>query len=107
MLARLAGRTHEVVTAFVLISGPARVARAITTEVELRDATADELARYVAAGEWRDKAGAYAVQGMAAALVRAVRGSITNVIGLPLCEVVEALAELDVARIDYARGARA
>ena len=50
-----------------------------------------DVADYVASGEWRGKAGAYAIQGIAAALVREVRGSVTNVIGLPLVEVLEAL----------------
>jgi septum formation protein len=59
--------------------------------VELDEAT---LADYVASGDWRGKAGAYAIQGVAAALVREVRGSVTNVIGLPLAEVIAALREL-------------
>ena len=70
----------------------------------MRTASDDELAGYLASGEWRGKAGAYAVQGMAAALVTAVRGSITNVVGLPLAEVVATLQAAGAAAPDYRRG---
>ena len=58
---------------------------------------------YVACGEWRGKAGGYAVQGIGAAMVRHVRGSVTNVIGLPLAEVVAALARVGVIA-QFAKG---
>jgi septum formation protein len=108
MLERLLGRDHRVTTAFS-IRGPGGVSvdRLVTTEVTMRTASAQELDGYVAAGEWRGKAGAYAVQGMAAAFVTGVQGSITNVIGLPLSEVVEALAAAGAATPDYRRGAPA
>jgi septum formation protein len=103
MIARLAGRVHRVTTAFA-IRGPGGVARAgaVTSDVSMRAATGAELDGYVASGEWRGKAGGYAVQGIAAALVDRVDGSITNVIGLPLAEVVVALAEVGApgARLD-------
>ena len=89
MLARLSGRTHEVLTAFVC----GGIARTVTTEVEM---IAFDPVDYVASDEWRGKAGAYAIQGIGAALVRAVRGSVTNVIGLPLAEVLEVLAGLGI-----------
>jgi septum formation protein len=105
MLRRLVGRTHAVVTAFVLIAGDGRRTHgAVRTEVDLRAAADDEIADYAAAGEWRGKAGAYASQGMAAAWVLAMRGSVTNVIGLPLAEVVVALADLGVTRLDFRAG---
>lgn len=65
--------------------------RLVTTEVEFRQLTSDEIARYVAGDEWRDKAGGYAIQGDAAGFVRRISGSYTNVVGLPLAEVVEDL----------------
>ena len=89
MLARLSGRTHQVLTAFVA----GGIARTVSTDVEM---IAFDPADYVASDEWRGKAGAYAIQGIGAALVRAVRGSVTNVIGLPLVEVLEVLAGLGV-----------
>jgi septum formation protein len=69
--------------------------------VELDTATLDD---YVASGEWRGKAGAYAIQGIAAAFVRGVRGSVTNIIGLPLVEVLEALREVGAPGAQLAKG---
>jgi septum formation protein len=98
MLARLAGAAHEVSTRFAL--APARAADAggrpwhaqtVTTRVAFRALGADEIDAYVATGEGRDKAGGYAVQGAAASFVPRLEGSYTNVVGLPLCEVVVAL----------------
>lgn len=99
MLRSLRGRVHRVTTAMVLCRyHPEDVAAeadefgvAVTTEVLMRDFADAELTSYLDAPEWRGKAGAYAVQGMAAAFVEEVRGSITNVIGLPLAELVELL----------------
>jgi len=96
MLRTLAGRTHQVLTGFCLIGavGAARREAIVATDVtmvELDDAT---IADYVASGEWRGKAGAYAIQGIAGSLVRAIAGSVTNVIGLPVAEVVAALREV-------------
>ncbi|MDX2020609.1 MAG: Maf family nucleotide pyrophosphatase [Deltaproteobacteria bacterium] len=88
MLASLSGRRHEVVTAYCICFGGKRIERAVSTEVSFRSIDAAEAAAYVACGEWRGKAGGYAVQGKAAVFVTDVRGSITNVIGLPLAEVV-------------------
>lgn len=97
MLRRLSGRTHRVLTGFVLIGARdgERCERAglVASEVDVIDLDAATLADYVASGEWRGKAGAYALQGIAAALVAAVRGSVTNVIGLPLVEVIAALRD--------------
>lgn len=97
MLRALAGRAHQVVTAFVLVGEregePVIHEGLVGTEVQFTDLDAGTLADYVAAGEWRGKAGAYAIQGIAAAFVSAVRGSVTNVIGLPLAEVLAALRE--------------
>ena len=105
MLAQLAGRTHRVVTGYA-IRGPdgASTARAVTTEVDVRDLTPEEIEGYVASGEWRGKAGGYAAQGIAAAFVTAVRCSFTNVVGLPLAEVLADLAQTGAIRADFARG---
>jgi septum formation protein len=105
MLRRLLGRTHRVTTAFSLRDPDGRRRdQHVTSEVDMRAAGDDEIAGYVASGEWRGKAGAYAVQGMAAALVTAVRGSITNVVGLPLAEVVALLRASGAAAPDYRKG---
>jgi septum formation protein len=98
MLRRLSGRTHRVLTAFVLVGErdgkPCVRDGLVSSEVVMVDASAATLADYVAGGEWRGKAGAYALQGIGAALVSEVRGSVTNVIGLPLAEVIAALREV-------------
>ncbi len=98
MLRRLAGRTHQVLTAFVLLGereGKTIIREGlVTTHVTMIDGGGAVLADYVASGEWRGKAGAYAIQGIGAALVSQVSGSVTNVIGLPLAEVVAALREV-------------
>jgi septum formation protein len=96
MLRRLAGRTHRVSTAFVLLGPAAAYREVVSTDVTMVEMTDDEIGDYVASGEWRGKAGAYAVQGIAAALVSYVRGSITNVIGLPLAEVAQVLSRSGV-----------
>ena len=88
MLQSLAGRRHEVVTAYEIRFGETVVARAVSTLVSFRLIAPDELAAYLASGEWQGKAGAYAIQGIAALFATDVRGSITNVVGLPLAEVV-------------------
>jgi len=102
MLAALRGRTHRVTTAFV-VRGPRTADGLVTSEVDMAFDDA-ELEDYVACGEWRGKAGAYAVQGIGGALVAAVRGSISNVIGLPLREVVATLAELGAAAPRFTAG---
>jgi septum formation protein len=94
MLARLAGRRHEVSTAYRIRFADKLVERTVTTVVAFRALAPAELEAYVACGEWRGKAGGYAVQGIAGAFVTELRGSHTNVIGLPLAE---ALADLQAA----------
>jgi len=86
MLARLSGRTHEVLTGVALVpagGGPARTS-VVRTRVELKPVDEATIRRYVTGGEPLDKAGAYAVQGRGRHLVARVSGSFTNVVGLPL-----------------------
>jgi septum formation protein len=98
MLDRLSGATHDVRTRFLLAETAARSppahAETVITRVTFRSLSGDEARAYAAAGEGRDKAGAYAVQGRAAAFVQRIEGSYTNVVGLPLCEVVVAMRAL-------------
>jgi septum formation protein len=88
MLRRLAGRRHEVTSAYRIRLGTRDVERSVTTTVAIRLLEPREIEAYVACEEWRGKAGGYAVQGVASAFVTEVRGSLTNVIGLPLAEVL-------------------
>ena len=105
MLVRLSGRTHVVTTAVcLLVPDAAERHLAVHTQVVVRELGARELDGYLASGEWRGKAGAYAVQGIGAGLVRTVHGSYTNVVGLPLVEVLEALEAAGVGRADFTRG---
>ena len=86
-LALLSGRRHRVVTAVAVIdlAGRRRTASSLSV-VTFKRLEAYEIDRYVAGGEWRGKAGGYAIQGSAAALIRAFSGSWTGVVGLPLFE---------------------
>jgi len=90
MVTRLCGREHEVLTAYALYrpESEASKSRVVASKVRLRKASTSELEAYVATGEGLDKAGSYAVQGRGAFLVEAIFGSYTNVVGLPLCELV-------------------
>lgn len=97
MIERLAGRRHQVTTAVALAGGGALLEDfAVTTEVRFRELAAGEAERYAATGEGLDKAGGYGIQGLGAALVRAIEGSYTNVVGLPLAETLEALRRWEV-----------
>jgi septum formation protein len=100
MLAALSGRNHEVRTRFAIGTArePERVAFASTTRTEVwfRALGEDEITRYVATGEGADKAGSYAIQGIGGFAVRRIDGSYSNVVGLPVCEVIEALLALDL-----------
>ena len=102
MLKLLDGRGHYVVTCVHLLppDGAQWPATSLTvhTAVALRPFAEGELDAYLDAGEWEGKAGAYAIQGRAASFVRAVLGSYTNVVGLPLCEVIEELRARGVVR---------
>lgn len=88
MLTSLAGRTHEVVTGVAVQRGAVRHHTVVTTRVTFRRLTDAEVDWYVATGEPEGKAGGYALQGAAAALIGRIEGSDTNVIGLPLAETV-------------------
>lgn len=101
MLERIAGRSHEVVTGYHIIFGDQERGRIVTTEVTFRPLAKAELDGYLESGEWSGKAGAYAIQGLAGAFVRTVRGSYTNVVGLPLCEVIEDLATMGAIGSDW------
>lgn len=91
MIERLSGGKHFVTTAFVLLAAERRVVEAVTTAVWFRTLAAAEIEAYLDANDWGDKAGGYGIQSRAAGLVRRIEGSYTNVVGLPLAEVIEAL----------------
>lgn len=91
-LSTLSGRTHKVYTALCLVTpeGDARM-QVVETDVRMKRLSREELDAYLACGEWRGKAGGYAIQGIAGAFIEKIVGSYTNVVGLPLIEVVNLL----------------
>ena len=89
----LSGRRHRVYSGIALASPDGRLAlRRVLSQVAFKRLGQDEIAAYLACGEWRGKAGGYAIQGRAAALIRFVSGSYSNVVGLPLFETAQLLA---------------
>lgn len=91
LLRLLSGKLHEVITGVCLRSSEKTVCFHVATAVLFRKLSNEEIAAYVATGDPLDKAGAYAIQNGAAGMVRRIDGSYSNVVGLPLCEVIEAL----------------
>ena len=96
MLRRLSGRPHDVMTGVSVRMGAQELGRVETTTVYFVPLSPAEIAWYVASGEGRDKAGAYAIQGLASRFVPRIEGSYSNVVGLPLGCVYELLKELGV-----------
>jgi septum formation protein len=93
MLRRLSGRMHQVLTGYCIcrLSVGRVFADTVRTDVLFKSLTEDEIEWYIQTGEPFDKAGAYAIQGIGTFLVKSIHGSYTNVVGLPVCEVVEFL----------------
>ncbi len=93
MLTRLSGQTHVVVSGLCLIAPGWEVVDHAETRVTFRDLTPNDVARYVATEEWRNRAGAYAIQARGAALVERIEGDYLNVVGLPAALLVGLLAD--------------
>lgn len=93
MLRLLSGRTHRVMTAFVLLApnGQMYTSQVVTSQVTFKALADTQIQEYLATGEPGDKAGAYAVQGLGGTFVERVEGSYNNVVGLPLEEVLTVL----------------
>ena len=89
----LSGRSHRVLTAVCLISPDDKVKmKIVETRVRFKRLSRDEIEAYIASREWRDKAGGYAIQGLAGCFAQKIVGSYTSIVGLPLTEVVTLLA---------------
>ena len=93
MLATLSGKTHEVVSGLAIVTPGWELVDHETTSVAFRPLTARDVATYVASGEWEERAGGYAIQGLGAALVERIEGDYLNVVGLPAAALVRLLAE--------------
>jgi septum formation protein len=93
MLRKLSGRAHEVLTGISLRTAAGEWGRVEKTRVYMTELTADDIAWYVESGEGRDKAGGYAVQGLASRFIPRLDGSYSNVVGLPVALVTAVLRE--------------
>jgi septum formation protein len=88
MLSLLSGRRHRVITAVGVRRGDRSWERVVTTAVAVKPLTGREIAAYLATGDWRGKAGSYAIQGPFGAHIPWLNGSFTGVVGLPLTETL-------------------
>lgn len=95
-LSALSAREHQVLTAVALASTTRVAARVVSSRVRFRRLTRAEIEAYWATGEPQDKAGSYGIQGLAAVFVSQLQGSYSAVVGLPLCETAELLAEFAI-----------
>jgi septum formation protein len=93
MLEELSGKTRLVISGLCLLTQAWEEVEHESTRVTFRELTPRDLAAYVATGEWEDRAGAYAIQGLGASLVRQIEGDYLNVVGLPAALLVRLLAE--------------
>jgi len=93
-LRALSGRTHGVVGGLCLVRAGREQVVVEVTEVTFRELVEDDVAWYVASGEWEGKAGGYAIQGRGAALVERIAGDYLNVVGLPLAALMRLVPEL-------------
>lgn len=100
MLRKLSGREHTVLTGFYIcrLTTDQAIGTVVESFVKVKELTNGEITGYIRTGEPFDKAGAYAIQGIGMFMVEKIRGSYTNVIGLPMCELVNALKQVGAIR---------
>ncbi len=111
MLRTIAGKTHTVLTGYVICAfSGGKIQRwhdaVVSTSVKMRKLTPGEIADYVESGEPMDKAGAYAAQGIGMCLIQEIRGSYSNVVGLPMSELVQDLEKKFKLRPGWKSGGR-
>lgn len=108
MLRKLAGHAHLVMTAFAILGErdgtQVSATQRVITSVSMMKLDDETIADYIACGEWRGKAGGYAIQGIGAGLISRIDGSVTNVIGLPLAEVLATLRRVGGPLPAFTRG---
>lgn len=102
MLQHLSGRTHQVYTGYTIccVQLNKSLTDVVCTNVTFKELSPDEIEWYIHTDEPFDKAGAYAIQGLGTFLVKSIEGSYTNVVGLPVCEVIEVLLEEGVVQMN-------
>lgn len=96
MLRMLSGRTHRVYTGVAVVRGEVEHAAVECTEVAFRELSDEMICRYIASGEPKDKAGAYAIQGKGAVMIESISGCYPNVVGLPLYRLSVLLGKLGI-----------
>ncbi len=101
MLRRLSGKEHQVLTGFSVlhVEKGRRACEAVRTMVKVKRLTRSEIEWYVQTGEPFDKAGGYAIQGIGSFMIESIEGSYTNVVGLPLCELIEMLVRMGAVTV--------
>ena len=101
MLRRLSGKGHRVLTGFSVhyLEKGKGDREAVQTAVKVKKLTPAEMEWYVKTGEPYDKAGGYAIQGMGSFMIESIKGSYTNVVGLPICELIQMLSRLGAVKI--------
>lgn len=102
MLKQLSGKSHHVLTGYTICSEKQSVSFTdmVKTEVTFKTLSEEEIEWYIHTDEPFDKAGAYAIQGLGTFLVKRINGSYTNVVGLPVCEVIEFLIQHNIVGLD-------
>lgn len=96
ILSMLSGDFHEVYTGFAIKKGNTYVLDYDLTRVKMREMSAKEILEYIATGECRDKAGAYAIQGLGSVFIEKIDGNYHNVVGLPICKIYACLKKLGI-----------
>lgn len=101
MLNKLSGKYHLVLTGFSIAGSGKEIlhSEVVETKVKIKELTSDEIQGYINTKEHVDKAGSYAIQGIGAFMVESISGSYTNVVGLPICELVNALTKHKLVKI--------
>jgi septum formation protein len=102
MLRRLSGNSHQVLTGYCICCQTADrlFSETVITEVFIKELTDPQIDWYISSGEPFDKAGAYGIQGIGSFLVKHIQGSYTNVVGLPVCEVLDFLINEEVVKLE-------
>ena len=108
ILSRISGSVHHVLTAFSIAKPKDKIlhSEVVDTKVRVKTLEPKEIEGYIKTGEPMDKAGAYGIQGFGAFMIKEIEGSYTNVVGLPLVEVLEALNKLGALRLFCGDGFR-
>jgi len=101
MLKQLSGQTHQVLTGYAVVckAKNRKISDTVKTDVLFKHLTDEEIQWYIQTKEPFGKAGSYAIQGIGSFLVKSIRGSYTNVVGLPVCEVIEFLIKEEIIHI--------